>query len=97
MVTGVTNSTHLIASPVKPWRESTNEERLAAGNGLLQPPFFITFDDSGHTWIAPVADQGSLCHMGVNPTEPPCVGFFNVDQKSSLKHHRKFVFLNGVS
>jgi len=104
-ITGVTNPTHLIASHIKPWRESTNEERLAAGNGLLLTPSidhlfdrgFITFDDSGDTLISPVADHDSLRRMGVNPTEPPRVGLFNIDQKFFLKHHRTSVFLNGVS
>jgi hypothetical protein len=34
-ITGVTNPVHLIASHCKPWRDSTNEERLNGENGLL--------------------------------------------------------------
>jgi putative restriction endonuclease len=34
-VTQVSNPVHLVASHIKPWRESINEERLAAANGLL--------------------------------------------------------------
>src|SRR5262249_982149 len=37
-ITGVANSVHLIASHCKPWRDSTNEERLNGENGLLLTP-----------------------------------------------------------
>lgn len=103
-ITRVTNPVHLIASHIKPWRESTNEERLAAGNGLLLTPSidhlfdrgFISFDDSGETLISPVADRESLRRMGVNPDEPPHVGGFNSDQRFFLNHHRRSIFLAGV-
>jgi hypothetical protein len=34
-ITGVDNLSHLVASHCKPWRDSTNEERLNGENGLL--------------------------------------------------------------
>jgi putative restriction endonuclease len=34
-ITGVQNPVHLVASHCKPWRDSTNEERLNGENGLL--------------------------------------------------------------
>ena len=103
-ITQVSNPTHLIASHIKPWRESTNEERLAAGNGLLLTPSidhlfdrgFISFDDSGETLISPIADTDSLRRMGVNPENPPHVGGFNSDQRHFLDHHRSSIFLEGV-
>jgi hypothetical protein len=103
-ITKVTNSVHLIASHIKPWRESNNEERLAAGNGLLLTPTidhlfdrgFISFDDSGETLISPVADHDALKRMGVDPQRPPDAGRFNSDQRFFLKHHRSSVFLKGV-
>lgn len=104
-VTQVSNPVHLIASHIKPWRESNNEERLTAANGLLLTPSvdhlfdrgFITFDDSGETLISPVADRDSLWRMGVDPQRPPRVGGFNTDQRFFLQHHRSSVFLAGVS
>jgi putative restriction endonuclease len=104
-VTQVSNPVHLIASHIKPWRESNNEERLAAGNGLLLTPSidhlfdrgFISFDESGETLISPVADADSLRRMGVNPSSPPSVGSFNSDQKYFLQHHRTSIFLAGVA
>jgi hypothetical protein len=95
----------LVASHIKPWRESSNEERLSAGNGLLLTPSidhlfdrgFISFEDSGETLISPVADHDSLRRMGVNVDAPPKVGGFNIDQRSYLKHHRASIFLAGVA
>ncbi len=103
-VTAVSNPVHLIASHIKPWRESTNEERLAAGNGLLLTPTidhlfdrgFISFDDRGETLISPVADRDSLRRMGIDPDSPPRAGNFNSDQKFFLQHHRSSIFLAAV-
>ena len=104
-ITQVSNPAHLIASHIKPWRESSNEERLSAGNGLLLTPSidhlfdrgFISFADSGETLISPIADTDSLQRMGINPNNPPQVGMFNSDQRYFLQHHRSSVFLEGVS
>lgn len=104
-LTRVSNPVHLIASHIKPWRESSNEERLAASNGLLLTPSidhlfdrgFISFENSGKTLISPVADPNSLRRMGVNVEEPPRVGGFNTDQRYFLQHHRSSVFLAGIS
>jgi hypothetical protein len=103
-ITKVSNPVHLIASHIKPWRESTNEERLTAGNGLLLTPSidhlfdrgFISFDDSGETLVSPVADPESLRRMGVDPSRPPDAGRFNSDQRFFLQHHRTSIFLAGV-
>jgi hypothetical protein len=103
-LTRVSNPVHLIASHIKPWRESSNEERLAAGNGLLLTPSIdhlfdrglISFEDSGETLISPVADPDSLRRMGVDVEAPPRVGGFNSDQRHFLLHHRSSIFLAGI-
>src|SRR3984957_6992660 len=72
-VTGVSNPVHLVASHCKPWRDSTNEERLNGENGLLLTPSidhlfdrgFIGFEDSGTLIVSPVAHRPSLQKMGV--------------------------------
>jgi len=100
-LTLVTNPTHLVGSHIKPWRESTNEERLSGANGLLLTPSadhlfdrgFISFDDSGEVLVARVADRVSLKRMGLDSERPPVPRPFNVDQKHFLAHHRKEVFL----
>jgi putative restriction endonuclease len=100
-ITFVDNPTHLIASHIKPWRESTNEERLHEGNGLLLTPTvdhlfdrgFISFQDSGELMLSPVADIASLGRMGVDRSNPPRPVSFNTDQKHFLNYHRTEIFL----
>ena len=100
-ITFVDNPAHLIGSHIKPWRESTNEERLAGSNGLLLTPTadhlfdrgFISFEDSGEVMVSPVADVTSLKRMGLDPQRPPRPQAFNTDQKFFLNHHRREIFL----
>jgi putative restriction endonuclease len=101
-ITKVNNPSHLIASHIKPWRESNNEERLSGGNGLLLTPSidhlfdrgFISFEDNGDLIISPIADAASLEKMGVN--EPMKVGNFNGDQKHFLNYHREEILLKAA-
>ena len=100
-ITAVNNPVHLIASHIKPWRESSNDERLHEGNGLLLTPSadhlfdrgFISFEDNGEVMIAPVADVVSLRRMGLDHDHPPRPLAFNSDQKHFLNHHRREIFL----
>ena len=100
-ITKVDNPSHLVASHIKPWRESDNDERLAAGNGLLLTPSidhlfdrgFISCEDSGDLIISPIADQCSLEKMGVLVDAPLKVGGFNTDQKYFLNYHREEILL----
>lgn len=103
-ITQVDNPVHLIASHIKPWRESTNEERLASGNGFLLTPSidhlfdrgFISFADDGELLISRRADQTSLKRMGVPVGGPIGVGGFNSDQKFFLDYHRREIFLQAA-
>jgi putative restriction endonuclease len=100
-LTHVQNPQHLVASHIKPWRESNDEERLNAGNGLLLTPSidhlfdrgFISFGDHGEVLVSPVADTESLRKMGVDGDKPIFTGRFNSDQQHFLDHHRKEIFL----
>jgi hypothetical protein len=101
-ITFVDNPAHLIGSHIKPWRESTNEERLHGANGLLLTPTadhlfdrgFISFEDNGEVLVSPVVDVVSLKRMGLDPQRPPPPVPFNTDQKHFLAHHRREVFLS---
>jgi putative restriction endonuclease len=63
----VTNPIHLVASHCKPWRDSSNEERINGENGLLLTPTidhlfdrgFIGFEDNGTLILSPVAHRPS--------------------------------------
>ena len=103
-LTFVDNPTHLVGSHIKPWRESSNEERLHGANGLLLTPTadhlfdrgFISFEDNGEVLISPVADVVSLRRMGLDSQNPPRPLPLNTDQKHFLSHHRKEIFLAAV-
>ena len=92
-ITGVTNPEHLRASHCKPWRDSSNEERLDGENGLLLTPSidhlfdrgFISFRKSGQVLISPVAHKPSLERMGVRTEEPVNVGPFGLHEQSVQK------------
>ncbi|NOJ81831.1 HNH endonuclease [Myxococcus xanthus] len=100
-ITGVSIPSFLIASHIKPWRHSSNQERLDGNNGLLLSPSidclfdrgFISFADNGHVLVSPVANQDALLRMGVNVAERPNVGAFNPAQRKYLEFHRTEIFL----
>jgi len=103
-ITGVENPVHLVASHCKPWRDSTNEERLNGENGLLLTPSidhlfdrgFIGFEDNGKLIISPVAHRPSLQLMGIDTTKVINVGGFSGGQKQFLDFHRSAVLLQSV-
>jgi hypothetical protein len=100
-VTHVDRPEHLIASHIKPWRESDNRERLFEGNGLLLTPTidhlfdrgFISFENDGELLVSPVAHTDSLNKMGVITDRVVKVGGFVEPQKEFLEFHRTNGFL----
>jgi putative restriction endonuclease len=103
-ITGVENPAHLMASHCKPWRDSTNDERLDGENGLLLTPSidhlfdrgFIGFENDGSLIISPVAHRPSLQRMGIDTTGVINVGGFTTGQKQFLDFHRNSVLLQSV-
>lgn len=100
-ITKVDNPIHLIASHIKPWRDSENNERLDGENGLLLTPSidhlfdkgFITFEKDGYLLVSPRADTVSLKKMGIPVEEKYHAGDFSDGQKHYLQYHRKEIFL----
>ncbi|MCX5797000.1 MAG: HNH endonuclease [Elusimicrobia bacterium] len=100
-ITKVDNPVHLIGSHIKPWRDSSNEERLDGENGLLLTPSidhlfdrgFISFENNGDVLVSRVADDVSLTRMGVRAGERVNVGGFTHQQRLYLDFHRESVFL----
>jgi putative restriction endonuclease len=103
-ITSVENPVHLIASHCKPWRDSTNEERLDGENGLLLTPSidhlfdrgFIGFENNGDLIISPVAHPPSLQRMGIDTMRIINVGGFTNGQKQFLDFHRNSVLLQSI-
>lgn len=100
-ITKVSRLEHLIASHCKPWRDSSDEERLDGENGLLLTPNadhlfdrgFIGFEDNGDLLISPVAHVESLKRLGINPETSMNVGAFTSGQQWYLEFHRNSVLL----
>ncbi|MGP8304596.1 HNH endonuclease [Vibrio sp. YIC-376] len=94
-VTGYRNTQMLLASHIKPWRDSSNEERLDKFNGLLllanlDKAFdigFISFDDNGKVMISNYLEEPAV--LGLREDM-----FFHVsrEHKSYLSYHRTELF-----
>lgn len=100
-ITGVDRIEHLRASHCKPWRDSSDSERLDGENGLLLTPTidhlfdrgFISFETGGRLLVSPVAHRPSLERMGVPLGERVNVGAFSAGQRRYLEFHQERVFL----
>ena len=103
-ITGVENPVHLVASHCRPWRDSTNDQRLDGENGLLLTPSvdhlfdrgFIGFEDSGDLIVSPVAHLPSLARMGIETRRVLNVGGFTEGQRAYLDFHRNAVLLRAT-
>jgi len=96
-VTGYKTPTMLIASHIKPWRDSNNHERLDTYNGLLLTPNldkafdngFISFDSKGNILISEVFESPKILGIEANLN----IKFENAHRRY-LEYHRDVVFLN---
>ena len=100
-VTGLADKRHLRASHIKPWRNSSNSERLDGNNGLLLTPHidhlfdqgYISFTDNGEILLSTALSQDAAQTFGVTASQP--TGSFTDEQKAYLAHHREKVFRGG--
>lgn len=93
-VTGVTTLSLLRASHIKPWRESTNAERLDGANGLMLAPhidllfdrFLLSFADDGTMLLARDLERNvrERWHLAAQARPRP----FNHAQSAYLSTHR---------
>ena len=87
---------HLVASHIRPWRDSSNSDRLSGENGLLLTPTidylfdkgFIFFEDRRRLIMSPVAYNESLHRMGIRTEGTVNVGGFLDGQCRFLDYHR---------
>jgi hypothetical protein len=97
-VTGVQAEKFLIASHIKPWSKSENDERLDGNNGLFLSPHidklfdggFITFTNRGHMLVSPQLDKDVLDKWSIDASDS--FGSFNKDQAYFLDHHLSNTF-----
>lgn len=99
-VTGTANVTHLRASHIKPWKDSSDREKVSGSNGLLLAPHvdhlfdrgWIAFSDKGSLLIANSLDKGVLDQWSIDPDRE--VGSFRDEQQEFLEYHRDRIFRN---
>lgn len=99
-VTGVDCIEHLRASHIKPWRNSSDFEKLDGSNGLLLSPHidhlfdqgFISFSDAGEMLVSPKLAREVLENWGIC-ADVSC-GAFRESQRPYLAYHRDQVFKN---
>ena len=93
-VTGVDDSRLLIASHIKPWRDSTNLERINGFNGIMLSPHvdalfderLISFEDDGRMLSHPSLNDDVLARWSISKATK--VGQFRTEQSAFLYHHR---------
>ncbi len=103
-LTGVEDRDHLVASHIKPWKDSSNLERLSGFNGLMLTPTpdhlfdkgFISFGDDGRLLYASRANRAALAKMMI-PEEGFNVGRFTNEQIAFLQYHRGYIFKKSAS
>jgi hypothetical protein len=97
-ITGLQLKEHLRASHIKPWRDSTNVERLDGNNGLLLAPHvdhlfdkgFLSFDENGKILVSNRLNQTVLEAWKIDSNAN--VGSFSVKQSHYMAYHRTNVF-----
>lgn len=93
-VTGVDDPRLLIASHIKPWRDSSNEERLNGNNGIMLSPHIdalfdahlISFEDDGGMLVHPTLPEDVLNRWSLR--RDTRVERFQPGQTRFLDHHR---------
>lgn len=100
-ITGVDQSDLLVASHIKPWAVSNNEERLNGHNGLFLSPHvdklfdsgYISFEKNGSLLVSPALDHEVLRNWSIDTNKK--VKPFGADQDFFLDFHRQSVFVPG--
>lgn len=96
-ITGFNQIDIFIASHIKPWKVSTNEERLDKFNGFFLLPTldklfdkgYISFTDNGDILISRVIEEDSYGKLNINKNMK--IDIFD-ENKKYLEYHRKEVF-----
>ncbi|WP_240339749.1 HNH endonuclease [Halobacillus ihumii] len=91
---GVSDERFLIASHIKPWRLSNNNERLDVNNGLLLCPNhdslfdkgYISFDESGEVIILESLDIATKVFLNINESMKITM---SESQQEYMKWHRE--------
>ncbi|MDR3216476.1 MAG: HNH endonuclease [Clostridiaceae bacterium] len=99
IITGIDDVRVLIASHIKPWRVSSNADRLSADNGfLLTPTFdrlfdlgFITFKSSGELLVSDYFSDQNSALLNIIKGQKYALRL-SMETKTNLEYHRDMVF-----
>ncbi|TKH33770.1 HNH endonuclease [Bacillus cereus] len=94
---GVPDEQFLIASHIKPWSQSDNQERLDVNNGFLLCPNhdalfdkgYISFNDGGRILISNSLDETTKVFLNINATMKVAL---NEGQQKYMKWHRENIY-----
>ena len=103
IVTGISDKRLLLASHIRPWSVSTNEQRLSSENGLLLSPLYdrlfdvglITFDDDGRIVSSKELDNRNIDLLNI---DRKCKHELKASAEflDNLRYHQNVVFLGGM-
>lgn len=94
---GVSDERFLVASHIKPWSQSDNQERLDVNNGLLLCPNhdalfdkgYISFDDDGVILISANLDEAAKVFLNINESMKIAI---NERRQHYMEWHRENIF-----
>lgn len=100
VVTGVNDTRFLLASHIRPWAVSTNEQRLSAENGLLLSPLYdklfdiglITFSEDGFIQCSQGLENRNIDLLKIDRTKKYDLKL-SIEFVDNLKYHQEKVFL----
>ena len=95
-ITNMDCSDMLIASHIKPWSESNEQEQYDIYNGLLLTPnydklfdrYYISFDDEGNIMVSDKITDGNLKKLGISKTAKLNEEKLSSKHREYLKYHR---------
>jgi putative restriction endonuclease len=98
-VSGVSDPLFLIASHIRPWKSSSNTQRLDGENGLMLAPNvdklfdqgYISFTDEGDLLISPTLSGELREQLGLLEEGTNC-GSLTAGQQEYLAYHRSVLF-----
>jgi hypothetical protein len=94
---GVSDERFLVASHIKPWSKSNNQERIDVNNGLLLCPNhdslfdkgYISFDEDGKILLSDNLDEATKVFLNINENMNI---WMNESQQEYMKWHRENMF-----
>ncbi len=102
IITGIADKRLLIASHIRPWAISDNENRLSVDNGLLLNSLYdkmfdiglITFTEKGEILVSKELNPDTVALIGIKTNlEYPLL--YTPGLQNNMEYHRDVIFLKG--